>query len=178
MSRDRMINHTKKLLKSSLLELLEKKPLSKITIKELCAKVDINRTTYYRYYLDPYDQLEKIEDEIFNDMITFIGTNNTRNNSLRLKSILKYINDRKEEFKILLVKGDINFQDKLLSFIGKKIFESKNKDDINLEIKYIYTAVGSFGVLSEWIKGNLKLSIEELSKKIIELNQTYSFEEC
>lgn len=171
MSRERIINHTKLLLKQSLLELLNKKPLSKITIKELCDKVDINRTTYYRYYLDPYDQLEKIEDEIFNDMASFIDTNNITNNLLRLKSILEYINSKLEEFRILLVTGDINFQDKLLSFIGKRIFENKNKDDINLEIKYIYTAVGSFGVVSEWIKGNLKLSIDELAQKIIELNQ-------
>ena len=171
MSRERIINHTKLLLKQSLLELLNKKPLSKITIKELCDKVDINRTTYYRYYLDPYDQLEKIEDEIFNDMASFIDTNNITNNLLRLKSILEYINSKLEEFRILLVTGDINFQDKLLSFIGKRIFENKNKDDINLEIKYIYTAVGSFGVVSEWIKGKLKLSIDELAQKIIELNQ-------
>lgn len=171
MSRERMINHTKLLLKQSLLEFLDKKQLSKITIKELCDKADINRTTYYRYYLDPYDQLEKIEDEIFNDMASFIDTSNINNNLLRLKSILEYINDRKEEFRILLVKGDINFQYKLLSFIGKRIFENKNKDDIDLEIKYIYTAVGSFGVVSEWIKDNLKLSIDELSKKIIELNK-------
>lgn len=59
MSRERIINSTKELLKKSLLELLTKKPLSKITIKELCERVDINRTTYYRYYLDQYDQLEK-----------------------------------------------------------------------------------------------------------------------
>ncbi|MDD5888840.1 MAG: TetR-like C-terminal domain-containing protein [bacterium] len=171
MSRERMINHTKLLLKQSLLELLNNKPLSKITIKELCDKVDINRTTYYRYYLDPYDQLEKIEVEIFNDMASFIDTNNVSNNLSRLKSILKYINDRKEEFRILLVKSDINFQNKLLSFIGKRIFENKCKNDINLEIKYIYTAVGSFGIVSEWIKGNLNLSLDELSEKIIELNQ-------
>lgn len=171
MSRERMINHTKLLLKQSLLELLDKKPLSKITIKELCDKVDINRTTYYRYYLDPYDQLERIEEEIFNDMTLFIDTDNINNNLLRLKSILEYIDDRKEEFRILLTKGDTNFQNKLLSFIGKRLFEDKNINDINLEIKYIYTAVGSFGVVSEWLKGNLKLSTDELSKKIIELNQ-------
>lgn len=90
---------------------------------------------------------------------------------LRLKSILEYIDDRNEEFRILLTKGDTNFQNKLLSFIGKRLFEDKNINNINLEIKYIYTAVGSFGVVSEWIKGNLKLSVDELSSKIIELNQ-------
>lgn len=171
MSRERMINHTKELLKKSLLELLEKKPLSKITIKELCNKVDINRTTYYRYYLDPYDQLEKIEDDIFSKMSSFIEDKKTNNEFDMIYSILTYINNEKYEFKVLLEKGDINFQEKCLSFIGKKLFQNLQRNDLDTEIKYIYTAVGSFGVVSEWIKGNIKLSVEELSNKILELNR-------
>ena len=50
MSRERIINQTKQLLKASLMELLADKPLAKITVKELCEKADINRTTYYKYY--------------------------------------------------------------------------------------------------------------------------------
>ena len=171
MSRERMINHTKELLKKSLLELLEKKPLSKITIKELCNKVDINRTTYYRYYLDPYDQLEKIEDDIFSKMSSFIEDKKTNNEFDMIYSILTYINNEKYEFKVLLEKGDINFQEKCLSFIGKKLFQNLQRNDLDTEIKYIYTADGSFGVVSEWIKGNIKLSVEELSNKILELNR-------
>lgn len=171
MSRERMINHTKELLKKSLLELLEKKPLSKITIKELCNKVDINRTTYYRYYLDPYDQLEKIEDDIFSKMSSFIEDKKTNNEFDMIYSILTYINNEKYEFKVLLEKGDINFQEKCLSFIGKKLFQNLQRNDLDTETKYIYTAVGSFGVVSEWIKGNIKLSVEELSNKILELNR-------
>lgn len=171
MSRERMINHTKELLKSSLLELLDKKPLSKITIKELCEKVDINRTTYYRYYLDPYDQLEKIEDEIFNEMGMYIEDVNNDIEYEMIKSILTYIDERKQDFKILLLKGDINFQTKFLSFVGKKLFQNLERNNIDTEIKYIYTAVGSFGVVAEWINGNLKLNVEELAKKILDLNK-------
>lgn len=171
MSRERIINSTKELLKKSLLELLTKKPLSKITIKELCERVDINRTTYYRYYLDQYDQLEKIENEIFNNMGKFIEDINTKNNGDMVKSVLTYIEKEKQEFKILLENGDMNFQTKLLSFIGKKLFQNVMPNDLDTEIKYIYTAVGSFGVVSEWIKGNIKLSVDELSKKILELNK-------
>lgn len=171
MSRERMINHTKELLKKSLLELLSIKSLSKITIKELCLKADINRTTYYHYYLDPYDQLKKIEDEIFNNMGGFIENENTQNDYDMINAILTYIDKEKNDFKILLEKGDINFGRKCLSFIGKKLFQNISRNDLDTEIKYIYTAVGSFGVVSEWIKGNINLSVEELSKIILELNK-------
>lgn len=171
MSRERMINHTKKLLKESLLELLTKKTLSKITIKELCDKADINRTTYYRYYLDPYDQLEKIENEIFNNMGKFIENVDIENEFDMITSILTYIDKERKDFKILLENGDMNFQTKCLTFIGKKVFQNTNINNLDAEIQYIYTAVGSFGVVTEWIKGNIALSVAELSKRILELNK-------
>lgn len=175
MSRERIINQTKKLLKDNLIDLLEKKNLEKITIKELCEKADINRTTYYKYYLDQYDQLEKIEDEIFVDMGNYIENNsihNSKENEIIIENILEYIENNQRTFKILLEKADINFQNKMLSFIGKKIFDKEEYSTMNEEIVYIYTAVGSFGVVSEWIKGNLKISKEKLLKQIIKLNNS------
>lgn len=176
MSRERMKNHTKELLKKSLLELLDKKNLSKITIKELCEQVDINRTTYYHYYLDQYDQLEKIEQEIFcnmSDYVELVNEENMKDKEKQLQIItrvLSYIEDNKIEFKILLEKSDINFQTKMLSFIGKKLFSNINDKSKSSEIKYIYTANGSFGIVSEWIKGNLELTVNELAEIITKLN--------
>ena len=176
MSRERIKNTTKNLLKTSLLELLDKKTLSKITIKELCEKADINRTTYYKYYLDQYDQLDKIENEIFNDMsiyIESISDENIKDNEKQnyiLKNVLIYMKENQKEFKILLEKADINFQTKCLSFMGKKVFQNIKSKDKNKEIEYIYKAVGSFGIIVEWIKDNLDLSIDELTKILINLN--------
>lgn len=173
MSRERIINQTKQLLKDNLIDLLETKSLAKITIKELCEKADINRTTYYKYYLDQYDQLEKIEDEIFADMGIYIEVNhihNSKKNENIIKNILDYIENNQRIFKILLEKADVNFQNKMLSFIGKKIFDEEKYNTVNEEILYIYTAVGSFGIVSEWIKGNLNIDKEELIKQIIKLN--------
>lgn len=175
MSRERIIKQTKKLLKENLLDLLEIKSVSKITVKELCEKADINRTTYYKYYLDQYDQLEKIEDEIFLDMGNYIDNNsihNLKENENIIRNILYYIEDNQRTFKILLEKTDINFQNKMLSFIGKKIFDREKYNTIDEEILYIYTAVGSFGIVSEWIKGNLKIDKEELIKQIVKLNNS------
>ena len=60
---DRRIRYTKMFLKDSLLELLQKKPLSRITVTELCQMAEINRSTYYVYYKDPLDQLESLVTE-------------------------------------------------------------------------------------------------------------------
>ena len=49
MKENRRIQMTKKLLKESVFELMEQKPLNKITIKEICENADVNRTTFYKY---------------------------------------------------------------------------------------------------------------------------------
>ena len=54
---DRRIKYTKKIIKETFINLLEKKDLNKITVSEICKIADINRSTFYRYYLDVYDLL-------------------------------------------------------------------------------------------------------------------------
>lgn len=38
-----------------------KKPLSKVTVREVCQLAGINRSTFYAHYLDVYDVLEQVE---------------------------------------------------------------------------------------------------------------------
>ena len=58
---DRRTAYTRMVIKESLYKLLEKKHLSEITVKELCAQADINRTTFYRNYMDIYDLYDNNE---------------------------------------------------------------------------------------------------------------------
>lgn len=68
MSEDKRVRYTKMFLKESMIKLLNEKPLSRITVTELCKEAEINRSTYYTYYLDPYDQLKKLESEFINGL--------------------------------------------------------------------------------------------------------------
>lgn len=38
-------------------ELLRSEPLEKITVEQICRKVDVHRSTFYRYFQDKYDLL-------------------------------------------------------------------------------------------------------------------------
>ena len=55
-----MTEMTKKALALSLKKLLEKKPLSKITVTDIAAECGINRHTFYYHFRDIYDLLEWI----------------------------------------------------------------------------------------------------------------------
>ena len=51
---------SQELLHQALLVLLKEKPLNKITIRELCAKAGVNRTTFYNHYQSPEDILREL----------------------------------------------------------------------------------------------------------------------
>lgn len=55
-------------IRSSILELLQKKRLQEITIAEVCRSAHINRGTFYHHYFDIYDAYESIEDEFFEEI--------------------------------------------------------------------------------------------------------------
>ena len=56
--------YTQMVLKQSFLELLKEKPVSRITVKEVCALAQLNRATFYAHYSDCLALMESIENEL------------------------------------------------------------------------------------------------------------------
>ena len=62
---NRSVRNTKRRLREGLLELLDRKPINEISVKELTDLVDVNRGTFYFHYQDIFDLLHNIETEFF-----------------------------------------------------------------------------------------------------------------
>ncbi len=73
---DRRVKYTKMVIKNSLVKFLKEKPISKITVKEICEDADINRATFYAHYTDQYDLLQRIENEIIDDINLYLSEYN------------------------------------------------------------------------------------------------------
>lgn len=66
---DLRIEKTRNSIINTFLELRSKKELGKITVKELCEKAQINKSTFYSHYHDIYDLSEQLEDELVASII-------------------------------------------------------------------------------------------------------------
>ncbi|WP_411350050.1 TetR/AcrR family transcriptional regulator [Paenibacillus sp. WLX2291] len=66
---DRRIRKTKNALIKSLMILLNNRDIKNVTVTDICVNADINRSTFYQYYNNPFDMLEQIEETIFKDFI-------------------------------------------------------------------------------------------------------------
>jgi AcrR family transcriptional regulator len=59
---DIRIFKTKQQIKEAFIKLREKDLPERIKVKDICATADINKTTFYKHYVDSYDLLREIED--------------------------------------------------------------------------------------------------------------------
>ena len=54
-----------------MLQLMKEQTFETIRIRQLIDLAEVNRSTFYRHYLDKYDLLEKIEDRLLGDLQTY-----------------------------------------------------------------------------------------------------------
>lgn len=64
-----MATHTKRAIRDSFIGLLNEKPLSQITVRDIVERCGVNRNTFYYYYQDIPQLLESIVDEEADRMI-------------------------------------------------------------------------------------------------------------
>ena len=69
---DLRIRKTETAIKNAFIELRAKKPLEKITVKELCDLALINKSTFYTHFKDIYDLTESLEKQIANEIVSHL----------------------------------------------------------------------------------------------------------
>lgn len=60
---DRRIRRTRRLLKESLIQLMQEKEFMNISVREVTERADLNRGTFYLHYQDTRHLLQDIENE-------------------------------------------------------------------------------------------------------------------
>ncbi|HHV42614.1 MAG TPA: TetR/AcrR family transcriptional regulator, partial [Clostridiaceae bacterium] len=74
MNIDKRTRKTREILSKTLVHLLLEKPLSEITVTELTEASDLNRATFYLHYANIYDLFQSIEDELVEQVQSWINT--------------------------------------------------------------------------------------------------------
>ena len=67
---DRRIKRTKTNIYTALVSLLFERDIRNITVKELCEKADVNKSTFYLHFMDIYDCKEKWQNEMFDEILS------------------------------------------------------------------------------------------------------------
>ncbi len=147
---DRRTAYTRMVIQQSLLELLEKKHLSQVTVKEVCERAEINRSTFYRNYLDIFDVYEQMEEELVSSAFEKMEIEEGRYKMLEL--IYENRTFYKEFFASRLesryIKGII---EKMYEEMKAYLIKNGTYDEKQFKILYRYNYYGAIGVIREWL---------------------------
>ena len=174
MKLDRKTRYTRKALADSLIELMKDRSFTKITVKGLCERADVNRTTFYAHYRNNYDLLLQIEEETlayFEDMLNkYESRRSKREIEEMVEEMLNFIANNSNSLHILLSEnGDLDFQKKVLRrFMQKglvmKYFSEKTIPEEMHEYWYAFIVNGAIGLIQHWLKNSMSIPIPALAK--------------
>ena len=165
---NRRVKYTKMVLRTSLLELMETRPINKITVKEICARADVNRGTFYAHYSDPYDLLSQIEQELYKAIEqSFEKSSTEKPTSTLLGDIFAAIAEQGDLCKILFSEfGDKEFIQKIVYMAhdrSMKEWRVKEGPAWWPEALYAFSAHGIGGVIENWVKTGMQESPQEMA---------------
>lgn len=169
---DRRVRKTKKALRESFFELLERKTINQITVTELTNNADVNRSTFYLYYNDVFDMMEKIQDEIYEVFLESVvkSTSEFSDSEDVFRYCVKFLEFCKENYSIcnFVVRNDCNNQ--LAERIRKAVCEvvpNSAKYFDSRDPRYYLTTFalsGMLNVIIEWMNDGMKIPSEDMAK--------------
>lgn len=168
---NRRVVMTKRIIKDVFIEMLEKKSIQKIYVRELCVKADINRSTFYKYYESQYDLLAEIENDL---LIEIEEKCKDTDNTKGLNNILQYISRNKKTYKVVFNANiDPMFPKKLLNLpIITEIMNNKLVNKNENKYKKIYILEGGYHVILKWLNNDCRESPEEITRLVMKyINQ-------
>lgn len=173
---DRRVRRTKQLIKQSFIELMHEKPFNEIKIKDITEKADLNRGTFYLHYVDIYELLNSIENEIFETLETLLLAYHSNTLQIScfdlLKEVFSYIETNRDLFEVLLTSEvQEKFLTKLQNVIktlGLELMQTTYKDTSLPHYSYFLSFVlnGVLGVTEQWFKNGMDLSSTEMATMI------------
>ena len=176
---DRRTRYSKKVLKESLIALLQQKSLDKISVTELCDLSDLNRSTFYAHYKDPADLLSQVESEVLEALESYLGSFSFAGSESQtvqlLRHIFEYIADNADLCRVLLAEsGDIAFQKKVMTYGQQQVIQEpmeKARADADLiDMVSRFCINGCIGVVQKWLESGFTKTPEEMADIILKLN--------
>ncbi len=167
---------TKQLLKASLMELMKEKTIGKIHVKEICENAEINRSTFYVYYPDPYALLDEIQNELVAHVREHLDKiDSASGNENYLEALMEYIRDHADIFRTLLCRQEnilfqSSFVEASLSNLRKSV-PLKESETVN-EYIYAYLITGCLSMVKRWIEADFDMSCPEMAGLLFTLSDS------
>lgn len=171
MKTDARVRYTRRVIKESLLRLLEDRPVKRITVKEVCEAAQINRATFYAHFTDCFDVLNQMENDLLADFERSLSFASVVDVVDMIERIYAMIDQNAEVCRVLI------FQNKDSSLTAKMIAMAHDKTIVcwkeqltratESDREMLFTCLSN-GLLNVILTGYSKYEREEVVKFVSE----------
>ncbi len=174
MKTDARVRYTRMVIRENFFQLLKEKPVNKITVKEICERSGINRATFYKHYQDPFDLLEKIEEEILSRLQDTLRQKKYKNIKALYTDILVLIKANHEQYECIgSPHGDSNFSHRIFMTCYQQTFpliagQFSHLNQAQQNMLYYFISQGCSGMVQYWMEHEMQQPPEEIAAFIEE----------
>lgn len=175
MSENRKVKYTRRVIKDGFLQLLQEKPIGKITVAEICEIADVHRGTFYQHYHDVYALLETIENGLLEKLKEIQPMLENSMQELTYSIIIMIFNEQDTCRAILGKHGDVKFLERILDLCRESSYRKYRKAGINEEdFQFIYTYVtsGCIGLIRSWVNSGFHEPPEKVLSYLEQLSNS------
>lgn len=173
---DRRTKYSLRVIRAAMFELLETKSLDAVTVTDICAKADVNRGTFYKYYRDVYDLFEKTQDEFIDEIHVLFDETQATGSEIPdfFTSVFRILSENKELVRIARnSEFTEQFTKKLLVFVLPQINQliiNSDPDTSQEKARFLseYIMGGCTGVVAAWIAENMAIPADRMEQYITE----------
>lgn len=178
MKTDPRVRYTRSIIQTSFLELLRQRPEENITVREICEKAEINRSTFYKHYRDCCDLMDHMKEDILKQHDEMLAGMKAQGVQTTLTAILEMLRDNAALFRALRRSGgEHGFANQLAGHCFRfmdlhiSIDPTLGWSESQKEMAYSFLVGGTSGIIEYWLRSDCMGSPEQAAASIMELSE-------
>lgn len=164
---------TRARLEANFLQLLQEKPLNKITVAELTRRSQVGRGTFYLHYEDIYDLYNQIVAHLIKELLDDIDQSYSSHCAGRAAyrelshRLVQFVVAHHDQLALLLQQSESrhpNLIGKIQAAFTQRVLavEHLANNDPVLYTATIFNVAGVMGIFEQWLRGKIKLNNQQL----------------
>lgn len=172
---DRRVRYTKALLRHALVELMQTHHISRISVKMLCDRADVHRSTFYAHYRDQYDLLAQVEQEVFENVKGYLGAQRFDDGLSeavqKVNRILEYAKENADLLTALFSENsDISFQRDIVKSLDiVSLAPEKNVDEKTRDYVILFGISGCLSIITKWLQDGTREPTMRIAELMIQV---------
>ncbi len=145
------------------LSLLSQNHITKITVRQLCERAGITRTSFYAHYEDVYDLLRKVEHKVTSQIIPFFQNETTQEANISKDSFIqlfRFIGENKSFYQYYFKNTDAEIASTMKNLAQFAYNEKEFTSERQYRIAFFMGGLNA--IIKQWLERDCSDTPEEL----------------